>query len=289
MAIILGLALLCAASPAAGAEPARRAPDPMALPGDLLWMIGPRDGAPHKAKPRPSKRLLARGRDLFSTACSVCHGQNGDGLGELANRVRPRPTDFRRASYKLRSTPAGTLPTDEDLFGTITRGMHGTAMHRWPQMTEDDRWALVFHLKTLSPRFAREKPGRSIAVPIAPRETESLRDHGQQLYVRLGCGSCHGPDGEGDGLTAATLALARVRDFTRGRFIRGAEMEDIYVTLRVGVEGTPMFPYDRLGDDELWALASYVRGLIRQRPLHQLPPAGNQAASDPAAPSRAVR
>jgi mono/diheme cytochrome c family protein len=289
MKAILGVALLLATGPVAGDEPARRAPDPMALPGDLLWMIGPRDGAPHKAKPQPSKRLLARGRDLFVTACSVCHGETGDGLGEFANRLRPRPTDFQRGVYKLRSTPSGTLPTDEDLFGTITRGMHGTAMHRWPQMTEGDRWALVFHLKTLSPRFAREKPGRSIGVPIAPRESESLRDHGELLYVRLGCGACHGPSGEGDGLTAARLPLARVRDFTRGRFIRGAEMEDIYVTLRVGVEGTPMFPYDRLENDEIWALASYVRGLIRQRPLHELPPAGNQAAGDLAAPSRSMR
>jgi mono/diheme cytochrome c family protein len=289
MKTILGIALLLAAGPSAGDEPTRRSPDPMALPGDLLWMIGPRDGALHKAKPRASKRLLARGRDVYSTACSVCHGDKGDGLGELAPRVRPRPTDFRRGAYKLRSTPAGTLPTDEDLFGTITRGMHGTAMHRWPQLTEDDRWALVFHLKTLSPRFASEKPGKSIGVPIAPRESESLRDHGEQLYVRLGCGNCHGPSGEGDGLTAAKLALARVRDFTRGRFIRGAEMEDIYVTLRVGVEGTAMFPYDRLRDDELWALASHVRALVRQRPLHDLPPAGNQAAGATAAPVPPVR
>ena len=70
------------------------------------------------------------------------------------------------------------------------------------------------------------------------------------------------------------------RDFTRGRFIRGAEMEDLYLTLRTGLEGTPMAAYDTLRDDEIWAIAAYVRSLVRERPLHELPPARTHARAD---------
>ena len=72
----------------------------------------------------------------------------------------------------------------------------------------------------------------------------------------------------------------RARDFTRGRFIRGAEMEDLYLTLRTGLEGTPMGAYDTLRDDEIWALAAYVRSLVRERPLYELPPARTHARAD---------
>lgn len=71
----------------------------------------------------------------------------------------------------------------------------------------------------------------------------------------------------------------RIRDFTRGRFIRGIEMTDIFLTLRVGVAGTPMAPYDKLADADLWALAAHVRSLLRDRPYNDLPPARTPAAS----------
>jgi mono/diheme cytochrome c family protein len=180
--------------------------------------------------------------------------------------------------FKLRSTPTGTLPTDLDLFATITRGMHGTSMQPWPRLPEQDRWALVYHLKSFSPRFLEESPGRPVRVPIAPRETEDIRDQGEALYVRLRCGACHGEAGAGDGPAREAYLKqrnreVRIRDFTRGRFIRGGEMEDLYVTLKVGIEGTPMAAYSALSDDELWALAAYVRLLVRERPLHEFPPA----------------
>jgi cytochrome c oxidase cbb3-type subunit 2 len=149
------------------------------------------------------------------------------------------PTNFTTGTYKLRSTPAGALPTDEDLFGTLTRGLHGTSMQPWRDLPASDRWALVAHLKSLSPRFDREPRGRPVLVPIAPRETGDLLD-----------------EGENAGPRAPGSRRPEPRDFSRGRFLRGAEMEDIYVTLKVGIEGTPMYPYPALYDDELWAVAA---------------------------------
>jgi mono/diheme cytochrome c family protein len=234
--------------------------------------------------------MRARGRTLYQARCAVCHGARGDGRGALVEGLRPPPADFTRGVFKLRSTPAGSLPTDGDLFSTLTRGMHGTPMQPWRQLSPDERWALVLHVKSLSPRFRQERAGPPVPVPTPPRESEDLRDHGELLYVRLRCGACHGDAGAGDGPARESYRRAgkrdvRIRDFTRGRFIRGAEMEDLYLTLRVGIEGTPMGAYDGLGDDEVWALAAYVRLLVRERPLHELPPAGTEASE--AAPSGA--
>jgi cytochrome c len=110
-----------------------------------------------------------------------------------------------------------------------------------------------------------------VRVPVAPKETEPLRDRGEELYARFQCAACHGETGGGDGPAGAVFQRrgheARIRDFTHGRFIRGTEMEDIYLTLRVGIEGTPMGPYVAPTNDDLWALAAYVRLLVREHPI----------------------
>jgi mono/diheme cytochrome c family protein len=119
---------------------------------------------------------------------------------------------------------------------------------------------------------------RPIEVPAPPRETKELRDKGELLYMRMGCGMCHGDSGEGDGPARDAFRRdptrkVQIRNFTRGRFIRGADMEDLFLTLRVGLEGTPMAAYSNLSDDETWAVAAYVRLLVRERPLSDFPPA----------------
>ena len=55
--------------------------------------------------------------------CMVCHGPLGDGNGESAQWLDPKPRDFTLGVFKCRSTPTGTLPTDQDLFDTIGRGV----------------------------------------------------------------------------------------------------------------------------------------------------------------------
>jgi mono/diheme cytochrome c family protein len=269
--MLLRSSLLLVAAALATPGPHSTEPEP------LRWRIAPGGSLP--IKPPPStESLRRRGRTLFETRCAPCHGERGDGQGPLAQRLRPHPTDFTRAVYKVRSTPTGTLPTALDLLQTVSRGMHGTAMSPWRALPARDRWALVATLQSFSPRFTEEPPGRPIQVPIPPRVTGDILDHGERLYTRLRCIACHGDSGAGDGPSGAEYRRrgdreVRIRDFTRGRFIRGPEMEDLYLTLRVGIDGTPMGSYDALSDDEIWAVAAYVRALVRDRPIEDLPPA----------------
>lgn len=116
----------------------------------------------------PPAADLARGTELYTTRCAMCHGADGDGRGSVARFLDPRPRDFTRAVYKLRTTASGTLPTDADLFRTITRGVPGTAMLGWGGLPAADRWELVHYIKSLSPRFAAEGQGEPITVAAPP-------------------------------------------------------------------------------------------------------------------------
>ena len=63
------------------------------------------------------------GKPIYKRFCIGCHGELGDGQGENAQWIDPKPRNFTIAIFRCRSTPTGTLPTDSDLYDTIGRGM----------------------------------------------------------------------------------------------------------------------------------------------------------------------
>src|SRR5512139_2221535 len=102
--------------------------------------------------PPASPQLLALGKQIYSQQCAACHGIGGRGDGEAAYLLYPKPRDFVAARYRLVSTWE-RVPTDQDLYDTITRGMPGSAMPSWGHLTPEQRWGLVHYIKALA-----EKP-----------------------------------------------------------------------------------------------------------------------------------
>src|SRR5258708_32827897 len=78
------------------------------------------------------------GKALYHRYCVGCHGAEGDGSGENAAWVDPKPRDFTIATFTCRSTPSGTLPTDQDLFDSITRGVVNTSRPAWKPLTNQN-------------------------------------------------------------------------------------------------------------------------------------------------------
>jgi len=234
-----------------------------------IWLLGAElPGAPAAPRPPVDDALRARGTELYARHCAICHGTRGDGKGPMAAMLASSPPqDFTTGVYKLRSTPPGSLPTDEDLFRTISRGIHGTTMIPWTDLSESDRWALVARLKAFSPDVADEPAPAPITVPSAPEQTPGLLARGKQLFETAGCASCHGVSGKGDGPGAAVLRDAAGRpvhptDLTSRRYRRGALTSEIYVTVRTGLDGTPMASFANvLSPDDTWAVAAYVHSL----------------------------
>ena len=88
-------------------------------------------------------------KTAYRRYCVGCHGELGDGNGENGPYLDPKPRDFQLGVFKCRSTPTGTLPTDQDLFDTIARGLDRSNMPQWSTFTTQERADLVAWVKHL--------------------------------------------------------------------------------------------------------------------------------------------
>jgi cytochrome c oxidase cbb3-type subunit 2 len=208
------------------------------------------------------------GKQLYFRYCWGCHGSRGDGNGENAPYLNILPRNFVAATFKCRSTPTGTLPTDEDLFNAITRGLVNSNMPSWIELTDQQRADLVAFVKTLSPRWQSEKPGTPIQVPPEPKVNLDGLKHGKELFTKLECWKCHGQEGRGDGPAAASLTDSNNQpihpyDFESGsRFKCGSTNDDLYKIFMTGLDGTPMPSFaDVIKPDEAWDLVHFLRTL----------------------------
>jgi mono/diheme cytochrome c family protein len=213
----------------------------------------------------------ADAKSNYRRYCAGCHGEYGDGNGENAVWLDPKPRDFTMATFKCRSTLTGTLPTDEDLFNTIARGLTNSNMPVWNTFTKQQRADLVAYLKIFSPRWEKEKAGDPIKIPAEPPVTVESIAHGKALFTKLQCWTCHGPGGKGDGPSASTLVDSkdnpiRPYDFAAGkddsRFKCGNTNQDLYKIFITGLDGTPMPSYaDVIQPDDAWDLVHFLRTL----------------------------
>ena len=189
-----------------------------------------------------------KGKVVYEQSCAHCHGTEGRGDGSAAENLLPKPRDFTRGLYKIRSTESGQLPTDQDLFDIITIGMPGSSMPGWEtSLSADERWEVVAYIKTFYDGFKEsEAPPREISLEGKIPYSEQSVETGKELYVELGCVECHGNVGRGDGTSAPTLTdewgfqtwpanLAQSWNF-RG----GADTEAIFKRFIGGIAGSPM-------------------------------------------------
>jgi mono/diheme cytochrome c family protein len=201
--------------------------------------------------------------------CVGCHGELGDGNGENFPWIDPKPRDFQLGIFKCRSTPTGTLPTDQDLFDTIARGLDRSNMPQWSTFTKQQRADLVAWVKHFSPRFVNEKPGTPIQIPAEPEVTADRIKAGREVFARVQCWKCHGVEGRANGPSASTLQddLGRpiqAYNFTDGSRLKcGSTDADIYRIFMTGLDGTPMPSFaDNIKPDEAWDLVFYLRSLM---------------------------
>jgi mono/diheme cytochrome c family protein len=219
-----------------------------------------------------------RGGFFYHRFCESCHGVVGDGNGEVAMWLDPtvspgnfRPRDFTLAVFKCRSTPTGTLPTDQDLFDTIGRGMDRSNMPIWNVFPNQRRADLVAWIKHFSPRWQSEKPGTPIQIPPEPAVTPERVKAGQDVFAKVQCWKCHGVQGMANGPSASTLQDDQGHPIAPYNFTEGARPKcgstdaDLYKIFMTGLDGTPMPSFaDNIKPDEAWDLVFYLRTLERR-------------------------
>ena len=101
--------------------------------------------AEDKARKNPIKFTevsVDRGKKIYGTQCALCHGEKGDGKGELASDMKLSLQDF---------TKPDTLKgrTDGELFAIIG-GWKDPMPPQAGRLTETHRWNLVNYLRAVS-------------------------------------------------------------------------------------------------------------------------------------------
>jgi len=108
-----------------------------------------------------SADVLNAGHRSYEMRCASCHGHDGSGQGPAATGLAATPRDFRQADFKYKSTPEGSLPTDEDIDITLRNGKVKNGMPAFKGLADADRHAIIQYLKTFSPRWSAVKPEAS--------------------------------------------------------------------------------------------------------------------------------
>jgi mono/diheme cytochrome c family protein len=236
------------------------------------------------------------GKYLFERNCIVCHGPRGDGKGEMAPTLQPRPRSFREGMFKFRTTPFGSLPTEDDLRHTIKHGLTGTAMGMFSQLTEEDVTNVIEYVKSFSRRWRKaENYAEPMTFPAEPewfKEAASKATHaatGKALF-QTNCLACHGPAADGHGPAVPALKdiwehPARPSDLRQPHLRCGDRPQDIYRVLTTGLNGTPMVSFDAtLTPEQRWDIIAYLFTLK----LPDVPTLGNAPPRELTSTNRAA-
>jgi len=250
---------------------------PLVLIFTLACSLAPAGSTPALAGEAPSPpatpALLELGKEIYRKQCVACHGADGRGAGEAAYLLYPKPRDFVAGKFALVSTWE-RVPTDLDLFRTLTRGMPGSAMPSWGHLPEKTRWGLVHYLKSLAEQAWEIQPQTEskeagvlptgiIRIPPEPPYDEKARALAAERF-RDACASCHGPTGRGDGVSEQFDDKGyptRPRDLTLGVFKGEPTPENLYRRIVAGMPGTPMPMSDWSYGDDAWHLTHFVLSL----------------------------
>jgi mono/diheme cytochrome c family protein len=103
--------------------------------------------APAKAKAMPNPvpatpQAIGAGMSIYMDRCQNCHGEDGNGKGERADKLSVAPADFTDAH-------AMSAQTDGELFWKISEG-HKPMPAFDKKLTEEERWQLVDYIRTFS-------------------------------------------------------------------------------------------------------------------------------------------
>ncbi len=122
---------------------------------------------------------LKLGERLFQENCTTCHGPDGRAQGPLAEAMQPRPANFHDEDVMAGLTPYKA-------FNTTSFGVPGTGMPGFPNLSEEQRWAVAFYLFTLRQPPCEGKPPRASLEKLAnATDPRLVQEHGQQHLACL--------------------------------------------------------------------------------------------------------
>jgi len=96
---------------------------------------------------KPTRDVIRRGESIFHwtaepSACKVCHGPTGNGMGMMAQSTGAMPRNFtcKETMQEL---------TDGQMFWIIKNGSQGTGMPPFPFLSEEEIWSVILYVRQL--------------------------------------------------------------------------------------------------------------------------------------------
>jgi mono/diheme cytochrome c family protein len=128
--------LLCSFAAAAQEgqiTPKAATPNSSAIPADAVHQVNP---------VKPTAESIAQGKKYYGYDCAMCHGNNGDGKGDVAIDEKLKMDDF---------TNPATLQgkTDGELFYILRNG-HDHMPAEPIRLKSDELWNLINYIRTFS-------------------------------------------------------------------------------------------------------------------------------------------
>jgi len=147
--------LVCFGVSAMSRNAAQESSTPAQAPADD-YKITPEDIA-RKNPVKSSPEGLAEARKVFKYDCAMCHGEHGDGKGEVVESMKLTMHDWRDPS-------ALEGMTDGEIFYIITKGK-GKMMAEGDRVPEKLRWNLVNLVRALAAKGGEQKSTATAAAP----------------------------------------------------------------------------------------------------------------------------
>lgn len=195
----------------------------------VAWLAsgGPSAAAP-SAGTATDPALVARGRALFLTGCSSCHGLAGHGVDAgTGNLHGPSLVDAGGAAAYYQLT-TGRMPL---------AGRESLPVRKPPAYAMDDIDALVAYVASL---------GHGPAVPVVDLHAGDLADGG--VLFRADCQACHSATGAGGALSYGRAAPS----------LSKATATQIGSAVRTGPGQMPVFGTRTLSPHDVDSIARYV-------------------------------
>jgi mono/diheme cytochrome c family protein len=182
--------------------------------------------------------MIARGKEIYTANCAVCHGDEGDGKGPAGVALPLKPAD-------MRDQAALAEMRDNFWYWRVSEGglvepfkSKGSAMPPFKDaLSVEDRWAVMAYQHTFSGHQGQH----------VPWEHPEMVQVGRDIFS-MSCVACHGDYGRGDGTVGSTLSPRRApqpRNFTSVEFkFRSTPSgqlpttADLYRTVTEGIAGS---------------------------------------------------
>ncbi len=255
------------------------------LAGGAFLSVGhvqAQDGSKIVRPVKESKEDIEAGKAIYFRKCVWCHGPDGAGDGPSAIRLSTKPRNFNQGTFKIRQTASGELPTDEDLFLTVTNGLPGSAMPPWDGiLTEKERRQVIGFVKNHLVKDRKFDDPDETFTPIdygkqISSSEESIKKGREIFMVKAKCVECHGEEGRGNGnLTQRDDWGFPIfpADLTKPWNFRGNRRDpynpkNVFREVSTGLNGTPMPSFaDTLSVEDRWHVANFVMSLSEKYPV----------------------